>query len=254
MKKIDVKYVITEISLVTIGILVALAIDNWNSERLLKKEVDEYLVEIQFEIENTGISYQKDKLKQIKSMTDKLVRVMRIVERNDTDSIPYLRELIWPIGTTWPVDYNLPILDEFIDKDLLNKINDNSLKNSLKRYSNIKKNSTGMAVFNEKQYLDKVETFVNKNIEYLEITSGSFWKKNEIINHPRIRTNFKKLFNNLEFWNILTLKTETFSIELLNLKHHNRTFESINNQLKSYLKKNNLTPKLSKEGRDVKID
>ena len=111
----------------------------------------------------------------------------------------------------------------------------------------LKRNSTGMAEFNEKQYLDKVETFVNKNIEYLEITRGSFWKKNDIENHPRIRTNFKKLFNDLEFWNILTLKTETFSIELSNLKYHNRTFKSINNQLKLYLKKNKISPKLNNE-------
>jgi hypothetical protein len=247
MKKFNLKYIVTEISLVTIGILVALAIDNWNSDRLMTNEVNDYLVEIQFEIENSGISYQKDKLKNIKFMTDKLVRVMKIVERNDTDSIPYLRELIWPIGTTWPVNYNLPIIDEFIDKDLLNKINDDSLKSYLKLYSSIKRNSTGMAEFNEKQYLDKVETFVNKNIEYLEITRGSFWKKNDIENHPRIRTNFKKLFNDLEFWNILTLKTETFSIELSNLKYHNRTFKSINNQLKLYLKKNKISPKLNNE-------
>ena len=206
--------------MVTIGILVALAIDNWNSDRLLNNEMNEYLLEIQYEIENSGIKYQ--------------------VERNDTDSIPYLKELIWPIGTTWPIEYSLPIIDEFIDKDLLNKIKDDTLKNTIKLYSKVKENSVRLEEFNTKQYLDKVETFVNKNIEYLEIMDGRFWKKNEIKNHPRIETNFKKLFNDLEFWNVLTLKTETFSIELSNLKAHNRIFDSINNKLKTYIKKNDL--------------
>ena len=91
--------------MVTIGILVALAIDNWNSDRLLDKEINGYLVDIQYEIENSGIKYQKNKIKQFESMTSRLVRVMKIVERNDIDSIPYLKELIWPIGTTWPVEY-----------------------------------------------------------------------------------------------------------------------------------------------------
>lgn len=226
--------------MVTIGILVALAIDNWNSDRLLNNEMNEYLVEIQYEIENSGIKYQKDKIKQFESMTNRLVRVMKIVERNDTDSIPYLKELIWPIGTTWPIEYSLPIIDEFIDKDLLNKIKDDTLKNTIKLYSKVKENSVRLEEFNTKQYLDKVETFVNKNIEYLEIMDGRFWKKNEIKNHPRIETNFKKLFNDLEFWNVLTLKTETFSIELSNLKAHNRIFDSINNKLKTYIKKNDL--------------
>lgn len=226
--------------MVTVGILVALAIDNWNSDRLLNKEINEYLVEIQYEIENSGIKYQKGKIKQFESMTNRLVRVMKIVERNDTDSIPYLKELIWPIGTTWPIEYSLPIIDEFVDKDLLNKIKDETLKNTIKLYSKVKENAVRLEEFNTKQYLDKVETFVNKNIEYLEIMDGRFWKKNEIKNHPRIETNFKRLFNDLEFWNILTLKTETFSIELSTLKAHNRIFDSINNKLKTYIKKNDL--------------
>ena len=233
--------------MVTIGILVALAIDNWNSDRLLDKEINEYLVDIQYEIDNSGIKYQEDKIKEFESMTNRLVRVMKIVERNDTDSIPYLKGLIWPIGTTWPVEYSLPIIDEFIDKDLLNKIKDDTLKNTIKLYSRVKENTIKLEQFNTKQYLDKVETFVNKNIEYLEIMDGRFWRKNEINNHPRIKTNFKKLFNNLEFWNVLTLKTETFSIELSNLKYHKRVFDSINNQLKKYIKKNDLILKSNQE-------
>ena len=240
MEKFNFKYLIKEISMVTIGILVALAIDNWNSDRLLEKEINEYLVDIQYEIDNSGIKYQNDKIKEFESMTNRLVRVMKIVERNDTDSIPYLKGLIWPIGTTWPIEYSLPIIDEFIDKDLLNKIKDDTLKNTIKLYSRVKENTIKLEQFNTKQYLDKVETFVNKNIEYLEIMDGRFWRKNEINNHPRIKTNFKKLFNDLEFWNVLTLKTETFSIELSNLKYHKRVFDSINNQLKKYINKNDL--------------
>ena len=240
MEKFNFKHLIKEISMVTIGILVALAIDNWNSDRLLDKEINEYLVDIQYEIDNSGIKYQEDKIKEFESMTNRLVRVMKIVERNDTDSIPYLKGLIWPIGTTWPIEYSLPIIDEFIDKDLLNKIKDDTLKNTIKLYSRVKENTIKLEQFNTKQYLDKVETFVNKNIEYLEIMDGRFWRKNEINNHPRIKTNFKKLFNDLEFWNVLTLKTETFSIELSNLKYHKRVFDSINNQLKKYINKNDL--------------
>ena len=73
MEKFNFKYLIREISMVTIGILVALAIDNWNSDRLLDKEINEYLVDIQYEIENSGIKYQKDKIKQFESMTSRLV-------------------------------------------------------------------------------------------------------------------------------------------------------------------------------------
>ncbi|MDG2372093.1 MAG: hypothetical protein P8L83_05730 [Flavobacteriaceae bacterium] len=231
----NLRYIIIEITLVAIGILLAISIDDWNSDRLLQIEINKYLVEIDKEIES-GIEYQERKIKELESMSNKLIRVMKIVERNDLDSIPFLKNLIWPIGTTWPVKYDLPILQEFIDKDYLNLIKDDSLKSRLKIYTRVKSNSESMAEFNQKQYLDKVESYVNKNIEYLEIMGGNLWKKNNINDHPRIKTNFKKLFNEIEFWNVLTLKTETFFIELSNLKWHNRNFVSIEKELNKYLK------------------
>ena len=102
-------------------------------------------------------------------------------------------------------------------------------------YNRIKESAIEMAAFNEKQYLDKVESFINKNIEYLEITKSEMWKTNNINNHQRIKTNFKKLYDDLEFWNILTLKTETFIIELGRVEGHKRTFLLIEKYLNQYL-------------------
>ena len=44
--RLDFQYIVVEIILVTVGILIAIAIDNWNSSRLTQLEVDEYLFEI----------------------------------------------------------------------------------------------------------------------------------------------------------------------------------------------------------------
>ena len=232
-KSINIKHILTEISLITVGVLVAIAVDNWNTNRLIKIEVDDYLFEIKSEIQG-GIEFQNGSIKRFESMSNNLLRVMKIIERNDLDSIPFMDELIWPIGTTWPIRYELPILEEFIDKEYLNNIQNDSLKKSLKMYSRIKDSANEMAAFNEKQYLDKVESFVNKNIEYLEIMRSDMWKTRNINDHPRIKTNFKKLYDDLEFWNILTLKTETFLIELNRVKSHKKTFLEIDKNLKEY--------------------
>ena len=45
-----------------------------------------------------------------------------------------------------------------------------------------------------------------------------------------------KLFNDLEFWNVLTLKTETFLIELGRVRSDKRRFELIEKNLSRYLK------------------
>ena len=233
-KSINLKYIITEIILVTVGVLIAIAVNNWNTNRLIKIEVDNYLLEIRSEIQG-GIKYQNSNIERFESMSNNLLRVMKIIERNDLDSIPYLNKLIWPVGTSWPIRYELPILEEFMDKDYLNTVQNDSLKKTLKMYNRIKESAVDMAAFNQKQYLDKVESFINKNIEYLEIMESGMWKANNINNHPRIKTNFKKLYNDLEFWNILTLKTETFFIELSRVKSHKRTFMEIEKHLNQYL-------------------
>ena len=91
--RLDFQYIVIEIALVTIGILIAIAIDNWNSDRLTQIEVDDYLLEIHSEIEG-GINYQNRAIKRFESMSNSLIRVMKIIERNDIDSIPYLKNII----------------------------------------------------------------------------------------------------------------------------------------------------------------
>ncbi len=56
--KIDPKHVITEILLVTVGILISIQIDSWYNKSIEQQEINSYLVSIQdeFEIE---MSWQK---------------------------------------------------------------------------------------------------------------------------------------------------------------------------------------------------
>tara|TARA_B100000767_G_scaffold120208_1_gene114591 strand:+ start:120 stop:338 length:219 start_codon:yes stop_codon:yes gene_type:complete len=56
--KIDPKQVITEILLITVGILISIQIDSWYNNKVEQQEINSYLVSIQdeFEIE---MSWQK---------------------------------------------------------------------------------------------------------------------------------------------------------------------------------------------------
>ena len=48
--RLDFQYIVVEIALVTICILIAIAIDNWNSNKLTQIEIDDYLLEIHSEM------------------------------------------------------------------------------------------------------------------------------------------------------------------------------------------------------------
>jgi sensor domain CHASE-containing protein len=51
------KYAIGEIALVVIGILIALYINNWNENRIEKKEVTNYIKQIKTELKSDIIHY-----------------------------------------------------------------------------------------------------------------------------------------------------------------------------------------------------
>ena len=67
-------YAVGEIVLVVIGILIALSINNWNSDRLEKKEVANFLEQIETELESDIIHFNKD-LSNIQSYTNYLKKV-----------------------------------------------------------------------------------------------------------------------------------------------------------------------------------
>ena len=68
------KYAIGEIVLVVIGILIALSINNWNTDRLEKKEVANFLKQIETEIESDIIHFNQT-LTNIQRYTDYLNKV-----------------------------------------------------------------------------------------------------------------------------------------------------------------------------------
>jgi hypothetical protein len=236
-KNLIFKYLLLEIVFISLGVLFALGINNWNSNRIEQNEINDYLIEIDKEIDQVKV-YQGKKLEEFNDHTQMLVRSIKIIQRNDKDSIPVLKKIIWPFLTTWPVRYNAPILKEFIDKDYINKISNDSLKYKLKQFEYITTYSEGVADFNEKQYLDKVETFINKNIEYLELGEHTLFKEYNLVDHPRINTDFNMLFDDIEFWNILIYKTETFVIETKILQNQINQINKISNELKIYLQEN----------------
>jgi hypothetical protein len=67
-------YAIGEIVLVVIGILIALSINNWNTDRLEKKEAANFLQQIETELESDIIHFNKD-LSNIQSYTNYLKKV-----------------------------------------------------------------------------------------------------------------------------------------------------------------------------------
>ena len=224
---VSFKHILFEIVLVTGGILIALAIDNWNNKRVEQAEIKYYYKDIQVEFIET-INYQKRHQKTLQYLKNSMTRSLEIIKSKNKDSIPVLKNLLGTLATTWPVKYTMPITKEFIDLDYINKVENDSLKTMLKKYVRQIERSKGLEEYNEAQYNDRIEPYINDNINYREIVLGNS-NSQLVIGGPK--TDFEKLSNDLKFWNVINFKIETTIIELVRLKGDMKVFQIIYNLL-----------------------
>ena len=61
-KRFNIRYILAEIFLITAGILIALAIDNWNTDREEQKMIEKYLIEMYKEYSNEIERMEKRKI------------------------------------------------------------------------------------------------------------------------------------------------------------------------------------------------
>jgi hypothetical protein len=156
------KYALGEIVLVVIGILIALQINNWNQEGIVKeqnyvilqnlnKEFSENLIELDSSINRFD--------KVIKGL-DKLLTVMRIQDSNMTEPEfdRLLRKTFWTPNWT-PSSF---VLVELKNSGALSKLNNNNLKTLLfkweREFDKMKRSNEGY-----KQYGSEYIEFITKN-------------------------------------------------------------------------------------------
>ncbi|WP_370101637.1 DUF6090 family protein [Xanthomarina gelatinilytica] len=217
------KYALGEIILVVIGILIALSINNWNSERITTNKKIDYLVRISEELKNQkeDIKYYKDNVtSEIKSSK----RILNILDSENLDSIPTLKKLLGNTATFWAVTLSYPVTDEFINQNLQSQLKNDSLKMYFKYLKEFRDSFNIQIDYNQTQYTNTIEPYFVKNINYSEIAIDYF--KNGLIQGGP-KTNYENLISSMELWNIATFKLETLNTgnELLNTL--NRLLEKI---------------------------
>lgn len=221
------RYAIGEIVLVVIGILIALQINTWNNNRIEKNSITNYYERIISELDKEikGAEIQKVK---IDSLIIKNRRALKIIDSKNTDSIHVLNNLMGATATTWTVDYNFPITKEFLNHGFLSKIKNDTLKMVFVDLADFFEWTKGTAEYNKAQYVNTIEPFFIKNINYSKAALASY-RKELIDGGPP--TNYEALFSNLELWNVITFKLELLNTESNVLGKAIRFFKVIRERL-----------------------
>jgi hypothetical protein len=123
-----------------------------------------------------------------------------------------------------------------MNEGYLTKVNNSKIKDELQAFSfqlNLFKTiDKGIG----DQYLLTIEPFINKHLNYSQIALDSY-KTSLVSGGPE--TDFERLFNNLEAWNIITLKLEMLVYQKYALQEFKAMRERLTNLLNSEL---NLKP------------
>ncbi|SDG83679.1 hypothetical protein [Winogradskyella thalassocola] len=229
------KYAIGEIVLVVIGILIALQINNWNEKRLQKLTLSNYYERMHEELESS-----RDNLENLIYGIDSLVilnrKTLEILSSNNKDSIPTLQKTLGALGTAWINDFNYPIIEEFMNEGYLAKVNNTKIKDELQAFSIQLNHFNTIDKGIGDQYSLTIEPFINKHLNYSQIALNRY--KNSLVSGGP-ETDFEKLFNNLEAWNIVTLKLEMLIYQKNSLEVFKAMTERLTNLLNSEL---NLKP------------
>jgi len=229
------KYAIGEIILVVIGILIALQINNWNEKRLQKLTLDNYYKSMHEELESS-----RDELDNLIFGIDSLViqnrKTLEILSSNNKDSIPTLQKTLGALGTAWVNNFNYPIVQEFMNEGYLAKVNNTKIKDELQAFSFQLNRFNALNKGISDQYLLTIEPFINKHLNYSQIALDRY-KTSLVSGGPE--TDFERLFNNLEVWNIITFKLEMLVTQKYALQEFKAMRERLTNLLKSEL---NLEP------------
>ncbi|NRD24495.1 hypothetical protein HNV10_14645 [Winogradskyella litoriviva] len=225
------KYAIGEIFLVVIGILIALQINNWNQKRLQKLTLSNYYERMHEELESS-----RNELDNLIFGIDSLVilntKTLEILNSNNKDSLPTLQKTLGALGTAWGNNFNYPIVQEFMNEGYLTKVNNSKIKDELQAFSFqlnwFKTLDKGIG----DQYSLTIEPFINKHLNYSQIALDRY--KNTLVSGGP-ETDFEWLFNNLEAWNIITLKLELLVTQKEGLKEFKSMRERLTNLLSSEL-------------------
>ena len=225
------KYAIGEIFLVVIGILIALQINNWNQKRLQQLTLSNYYQRIHEELDSS-----RDNLDNLINGIDSLIilnrKTLEILSSNNKDSIPTLQKTLGALGTAWMNIFNYPIAEEFMNEGYLAKVNNTKIKDEFQAFSIQLNLFKALDKGIGDQYLLTIEPFINKHLNYSQIALDRY-KTSLVSGGPK--TDFERLFNNLEAWNIITFKLELLISQKYALQEFKAMTERLTNLLNSEL-------------------
>ena len=218
-------YALGEIILVVIGILIALQVNNWNSDRLDRRDIEQRFNRIHEELVQTSTM-----LKRSAGYIDSVLitnnsRTLRLLSARHKDSLTALSETLFALPNVTTISFNVPVSEEFINEGYITKIENPDIKSKLFALKNAISFSTILEEYATAQLQNIIEPFLMKHLNYAQITRNP----NLIAVNPV--EDYAELQENVEFENIVNLKLEVDRNKSAYLKRLVRLLEALDTDI-----------------------
>ncbi|PWN05496.1 DUF6090 family protein [Rhodohalobacter mucosus] len=203
-------YAFGEILLVVIGILIALQVNNWNEERVLKNKLNGYYEQIHQEI-SASLPQLERYIAAQQELADLNRRSLQLLNTSDPDSLQLLESTLGALGTAWIITHSYPVLYEFLDSELLTTVEDSPLKHSFQELSWWFERHRNINEAVNNQYNQTIEPYMIRRFNYQSVALDRY---QDLLVEGGPQIDYTQFAGDLELWNMLTLKLEMVGLYL----------------------------------------
>ncbi len=174
------KYAIGEIALVVIGILIALGINNWNSNRIQRQRESLLLSELNKEFKSNKIQLDSVLTKHKYSMKSVEYLMSRLPIKNlkieNLDSLSYH---IYHLGTFYTFNPSGGVINSLMNSSTINIITNNELRKFIIGWNDVLLDYQEEEILARDNYINHLKHFEKKHFNY----NSNYYK---YLNDPRI--------------------------------------------------------------------
>lgn len=193
-------YAIGEILLVVIGILIALQINNWNTQNTQKQTIQKYYAQLQIEFAAI-VKHETFRLEQSNLLLKNYKECQQLMRKADPQNIQAFKNCLPYLYTTWQDRPQYPIFQEFLNEGWMSKIENAATKDWLIRVREKLLLIEEFDVIINKKFEEWIAPYFARNINRTEIPLIDNYSDSLIIGGPP--TDFVQLFHSMELWGIM---------------------------------------------------
>ncbi len=222
-------YAIGEIALVMIGILLALQVNNWNTQRIQKNEISAKYEHILEELQFSKMVVSQ-KIKVIDSLVIRSNKqILELLRQKNEDSVPAIYKKLKFLAFVVVITHDMPTTNEFMNEGYLSKIDNSQLKDQFLDLKNKLNFSTTIDDYARSQLNSLIEPYIIKNLNYAQVVNLPDMVAINTIQDPSF------FFDNRELENLINLKIETDQTKTDHLESLKKALEKVSKEIEQEL-------------------